>query len=86
MIRQASAGAGDVAVWAFMETTCANLELKALICEDETNPELGSDDIYTELTIDSMTKRYPLGGAFEYDCEIPPRRRTGRAISASPPG
>jgi hypothetical protein len=69
VIRQASAGAGDVSVWAFMETTVRNLELKALICEDETNPELGSDDIYTELTIDSMNKRYPLGGTLEYDCD-----------------
>ena len=39
-----------------METTVRNLELKALICEDETNPELGSDDIYTQLTIDSMSQ------------------------------
>ena len=69
VIRQASAGTGDVSVWAFMETTVRNLELKALICEDETNPELGSDDIYTELTIDSMNKRYPLGGTLEYDCD-----------------
>jgi len=69
VIRQASAGASDVPVWAFMETSVRNLELRALICEDETNPELGSDEIHTELTIDSTTKRYPLGGAFEYDCD-----------------
>jgi hypothetical protein len=76
VIRQASAGAGDVSVWAFMETTVRNLELKALICEDETNPELGSDDIYTELTIDSMNKRYPLGGTLEYDCDDSAAQKT----------
>ena len=69
VIRQASAGASDVPVWAFMETSVRNLELRALICEDETNPELGSDEIHAELTIDSTTKRYPLGGALEYDCD-----------------
>jgi len=69
VIRQGSAGVADVPVWAFMETTVRNLELRALICEDETNPELGSDDIHAELTIDSTTKRYPLGGSLEYDCD-----------------
>ncbi|TJW07284.1 MAG: hypothetical protein E5W82_24035 [Mesorhizobium sp.] len=69
VIRQTSAGTADVPVWAFMETTVRNLELKALICEDETNPELGSDDIYTELTIDTQTTRFPAGGELEYDCD-----------------
>lgn len=69
VIRQGTPGATDVPVWAFMETSVRNLELKALICEDETNPELGSDDIYTVLSIDSRSLRFPASGEREFDCD-----------------
>jgi hypothetical protein len=69
VIHQAEAGDLDVRVSAFMQTTVRNLELKALICEDETNPELGSDDIFTLLTIDNQTRRFPPTGEREYDCD-----------------
>jgi hypothetical protein len=69
VIHQAEAGDLDVRVSAFMQTTVRNLELKALICEDETNPELGSDDIFTLLTLDNQTRRFPPAGEREYDCD-----------------
>jgi hypothetical protein len=69
VIRQTAQSPFDITVAAAMETTVRNLELKALICEDETNPEFGSDDIYTQLTLDGVTTRYPLGGELEYDCD-----------------
>jgi len=37
--------------------------------ESASLPELGSDDIYTELTIDSRSIRFPLAGEREYDCD-----------------
>lgn len=69
VIHQAAAGNQPVRVRASMQTTVRNLEIKALICEDETNPEFGSDDIFTQLSIDSRTIRFPASGEVEFDCD-----------------
>ena len=42
-----------------------------LICEDETNPEFGSDDIFTEFLVDGITTRHPGSGEIEFDCDEP---------------
>lgn len=69
VIHQAQAGAFPVRVRASMQTTVRNLAIKALICEDETDPEFGSDDIFTLLSIDSRTLRFPPSGEREFDCD-----------------
>jgi len=69
MIQQASPTANDVPVSASMQTSLRILELEALVCADETNPEFGSDDIFTQVTIDGVTKRFPAGGEVEFDCD-----------------
>ena len=69
VIRQASATANDVPVSASLETNIRFLEAHALVCEDETNPEAGSDDIFTQVTIDGVSKRFPAAGEIEFDCD-----------------
>jgi hypothetical protein len=71
VIRQAAAGAADVPVTAHMDTSLRVLEVLNLTCIDETNPEFGSDDIFTEFTVDGILRRAPAAGEVEFDCDEP---------------
>jgi len=69
VIRQASRANTGTAVKATLDTNLRFITIGDLTCFDETNPELGSDDIYTRVTIDDVRKRAPASGYVEYDCD-----------------
>ncbi len=71
VIEQAAPTGDNVKVTALMDTNIRSLDVFNLICEDETNPELGSDDIYTTFTVDGVTSRAPSSGEVEFDCDEP---------------
>ncbi len=71
VIRQAGPTAANVPVTAHMDTSLRVLEVINLTCIDETNPEFGSDDIFTEFTVDGIKTRAPSGGEVEFDCDEP---------------
>ncbi len=70
-IAQAAPTGSDVKVSATMDTSFRLLDIVNLICIDETNPEFGSDDIYTVFTVDGISTRAPSGGEVEFDCDEP---------------
>lgn len=78
LIRQGAPTANDVTVSASMQTSLRILEIEALVCDDETNPEFGSDDIFTQVTIDGMTKRFPSGAKWSSTATTLKMRRLGR--------
>ncbi len=69
VIRQAAPTANDVPVTAHLETSLRLLDVLNLTCLDETNPEFGSDDIFTEFTVDGLASRAPPSGDVEFDCD-----------------
>lgn len=69
VIRQAQPTADNIVVSAQLDTNIRFVEFLALACEDETNPEFGSDEIFTRITIDGNTSRAPAAGEIEYDCD-----------------
>jgi len=69
VITQAAPGAADVPVKARMDTSIRLLDVLNLICIDETNPEFGSDDIFTRFTVDGIDTRAPAAGEIEFDCD-----------------
>ena len=69
VIRQAQATAENIVVSAQMDTNIRFVEFQELACEDETNPEFGSDEIFTDVTIDGTISRAPTAGEIEYDCD-----------------
>jgi len=69
VIAQDGPTASDVPVSALLDTSLRLLDVHNLICIDETNPEFGSDDIFTEFTVDGVTTRAPSGGEVEFDCD-----------------
>ncbi len=71
VIEQAAPTGDNVTVSALMDTSLRLLDVFNLLCEDETNPEFGSDDIYTTFTVDGMTTRTPSSGEVEFDCDEP---------------
>lgn len=71
VIRQAAPTAVDVPVTARMDTSLRLLDVLNLICIDETNPEFGSDDIFTVFTADGIDTRAPAAGEVEFDCDEP---------------
>ena len=71
VISQAAPTAVNVVVEAQMDTSLRLLDIVNLICIDETNPEFGSDDIYTEFMVDGITTRAPASGEVEFDCDEP---------------
>lgn len=44
------------------------LTVGALVCRDETNPELGSDDMFTRFHVDGAGRRAPGAGTVSFDC------------------
>ncbi len=69
VIAQGEPTADDVKVTALLDTSLRLLDVFNLICIDETNPELGSDDMFTEFTVDGVTTRAPSNGEVEFDCD-----------------
>lgn len=45
-----------------------HLTVNSLVCRDETNPELGSDDMYTRFHIDGSVRRAPPAASVAFDC------------------
>jgi hypothetical protein len=71
VIKQSMADVSDTVVTARMESDFKALTLFQLVCEDETNPEFGSDEIFTTLTLDGVANRLPPSGYVEFDCDSP---------------
>ena len=69
VIEQASPTSSDAVVTARMDTSIRLLDIGNLICMDETNPEFGSDDIFTAFNVDGITTRAPPSGEVEFDCD-----------------
>jgi hypothetical protein len=69
VIAQGGPTASNVTVEAQIDTSIRLLDIVNLICIDETNPEFGSDDIFTEFTVDGITTRAPSSGEVEFDCD-----------------
>ena len=68
VIRQASRAAAATPVKAVLDTNLRFISFGQLICFDETNPELGSDEIFSRIRVDGSTKRVPGSGYAEFDC------------------
>lgn len=69
VIKQSQAGASPRTVTAKLDSNIRYLRIGNLICTDETNPESGSDDIFTRVTIDGDPRRAPSSGYVEFDCD-----------------
>jgi hypothetical protein len=70
-IAQGAPTPNNVPVKARLDTSLRLLNIVNLICIDETNPEFGSDDIFTKFTVDGVTFRAPSSGEIEFDCDEP---------------
>lgn len=69
VLKQPSPGPQGITVVGHFDTSLRLLDVRTLICADETNPEAGSDDIYTRFLIDGSSFRYPATGYREFDCD-----------------
>lgn len=69
LIRQSSRATTPTPVKVAFDTNLKFITIKDLTCNDETNPELGSDDIFTRVDIDGTIKRAPSSGEVEFDCD-----------------
>lgn len=92
--RQSSPAPQRTSISATLSSNLRFLEVNRLICYDETNPELGSDDIFSEFRIDGIVGRAPASGDMEFDCDesrhprdwrfaLPPNGRTAYVESAA---
>ena len=70
-INQGRAGPTPRTVTAKLDTSLRFLQIQDLVCEDETNPEFGSDDIFSIVTIDGVQRFAPANGQREFDCDEP---------------
>lgn len=71
-IHQGRAGPAARTVSAKFDTSLRFLNVFDLVCEDETNPEFGSDDIFSIITIDGVQSFAPSNGSKqEFDCDDP---------------
>jgi endonuclease/exonuclease/phosphatase family metal-dependent hydrolase len=69
LLKQAAPGPQGANIVAHFETSLRLLEFKNLICANETDPQTGSDDMYTRFFIDGVMHRYPSNGYVEFDCD-----------------
>ena len=69
LLKQPAPGPQGATITASFETSLRLLEFNNLICADETNPELGSDEIYSRFNIDGSWFRYPASGHVSFDCD-----------------
>ncbi len=84
VIEQTAPTSADVKVSALMDTSLRLLDIFNLICEDETNPELGSDDIFTTFTVDGIDTRAPNSGEIEFDCDEPRDEKSWAPVVGKP--
>jgi endonuclease/exonuclease/phosphatase family metal-dependent hydrolase len=69
VMKQGQPGPQGVTVVGSFDTSLRILDFSHLICADETNPEVGSDDIYTRINVDGTWFRAPASGSVEFDCD-----------------
>jgi endonuclease/exonuclease/phosphatase family metal-dependent hydrolase len=69
LLKQAAPGPQGANLVAHFETSLRLLLFKNLICANETDPQAGSDDVYTRFFIDGVMHRYPGNGYVEFDCD-----------------
>ncbi len=69
VMRQSSRAAQRTTVAATLTSNLRFMRVGQLICHDETNPEIGSDDVFTEFRIDGAITRQPAAGDVEFDCD-----------------
>lgn len=73
VVRQSSPGQDRTTIKATLATNLRLMAVHDLVCEDETNPEAGSDDIFTVFTVDGTSRRAPAGDdEVEFDCDDTP--------------
>lgn len=70
-IVQSSAANSATVVKGTLGTSLRAITIGNLTCVDETNPETGSDDIFTRVDIDGTVKRAPSSDYVEFDCDNP---------------
>jgi hypothetical protein len=68
LVKQSTPAPIPTPVTALLKTDIRFFEFSHLTCEDETNPEAGSDDIYTQFVVDGQSRRGPGSGYVEFDC------------------
>ena len=71
LIRQSAPASGRTEVSATLDMPLRILTVRNLTCHDETNPEFGSDEIYSQFKIDGVVHRRPASGDLEFDCDEP---------------
>jgi hypothetical protein len=69
VVKQSSPAPGETPIKVSMDTNLRLFEIGNLTCADETNPELGSDDIVTVFKVDGGSRRAPASGEVEFDCD-----------------
>jgi hypothetical protein len=69
LIKQASQAAQPTRVTASLDTNMRFLTVHDLVCMNETEPQSGSDDIFTVFTVDGNAKRAPATDYKEFDCD-----------------
>ncbi|HEX6375376.1 MAG TPA: endonuclease/exonuclease/phosphatase family protein [Allosphingosinicella sp.] len=69
VLKQSEPGPDPTPVMVTLDTNMRYLDVGQLVCRDETNPELGSDEIYTTFRIDGTARRAPGSGYVSFDCD-----------------
>lgn len=69
VIKQSSAAAQSTIVTGKLDSNIRFLDVGNLICLNETNPETGSDDIFTRVNVDGTKWRAPATDFIEFDCD-----------------
>lgn len=69
VLKQPAPGPQGYTVIGHFDTSLRLLDVGHLVCADETNPETGSDDIYTRFHIDGSNRRVPSSDYREFDCD-----------------
>ncbi len=69
VIKQSSAATQTTVVTGRLESDIRFLTVRNLTCINETDPEWGSDDIFTRIIVDGVGRRAPSSGTVEFDCD-----------------
>jgi hypothetical protein len=69
VIKQSLPAPQPTVVNGLLDSNIRFLTVKNLVCKDETNPELGSDDIFTRVIVDGIGRRAPTSGNVPFDCD-----------------
>jgi hypothetical protein len=76
VMKQGQPGPQAITVTGLYDTDLRELIVGQLVCRDETNPETGSDEIYSRFAIDGTQRRVPSAGYMEFDCDEPQDSKT----------